>query len=72
MELSGYVIMGDNVDTFKSNSICNMMYLVINTHLDFGFVILHVTIYDMFCYHDIILGVKKIITINIVWHSISI
>jgi len=34
--------MGDNVDTFKANSICNMMYLVTNTHLDFGFVILHV------------------------------
>jgi hypothetical protein len=72
MELSGYVIMGDNVDTFKSNSICNMMCLVINTHLDFGFVILHVTIYDMFYYHDIILGIKKIITVNIIWQSISI
>ncbi len=42
MEFSGYVIMRDNVDTFEANSICNMMYLVTNTHLDFGFVILHV------------------------------
>jgi len=72
MELSGYVIMGDNVDTFKANSICDMMYLVTNTHLDFGFVILHVTIYGMFYYHDIILGIKKIITINVILQSISI
>jgi hypothetical protein len=58
--------MRDNVDTFEANSICNMMYLVTNTHLDFGFVILQVTLYDMFYYHNIILGIKKIITINII------
>jgi hypothetical protein len=54
--------MGDNVDTFKANSICNMMYLV--TH--FRFWICYFACYDMFYYHDIILGIKKIITINII------
>jgi hypothetical protein len=72
MELSGYIIMGDNVDTFKANSICNMMYLVTDTHLNFRYVILHVTINDTFYYHDIILGIKKIITINTILQSISI